>query len=413
MNKNKLLFFIAWRYLFAKKSHAIINIISGISIFGVSIGTMALLVVLSVFNGFESLILSLYNSFHSDIEVKAVHGKTFFIEDIDKNALKNIPGVISISEIIEDMALVRYRDRQHIVFIKGVSENYSEVANIEDIIIAGKTILKAGDINYVILGTGVDYIIGANLNDFANPIMIYVPKRTARISAIMTDAFISLPAYPSGVFSVQQEFDNKYIFADIDFARQLYEYENELSSLELHLDKNANLKRTQKAIQDAVGENFAVRNRYQQQEFIYKMLKGEKLVIFIILAFILIIATFNVIGTLSMIILEKKFDVAVLKSMGMPLKYLKRLFIFEGMLVVSIGTIIGLLLGFVICFIQQHYGLLRLGPVDEAFIIQSYPVKIKFMDILTILVTVFSIGFISSWLPSYRINSDYCKIRQE
>lgn len=411
MNKLKLLTTVAYRYLFAKKSFAIINIISAISVIGVAVGTMALFIVLSVFNGFESIILELSNNFHSDFKIEAKTGKTFNINDFPLEQISQNPNIAYVCEVIEDMALARYNDLQHVVHIKAVSSDFLTASKINDIIIRGEAILKDDNFNYIILGSGVNYALGINLNDYSKAVSLFVPRRTARATTSLQNAFVSESVLPLASFSVQQEYDEAYVLIDIDVARNLYEYDNERTSVEIFLTNESNSKKIEKELVAILGDNFLIKNRYKQQEFIYKILKSEKLAIFLILSFILLVATFNVIGTLSMIILEKRKDIAILNALGLSIKSLKKIFIYQGFIIISIGAFIGLIFGFFIAYIQQHFGLIKLGTNDSDFIVQYYPVLVKPFDIIIILITVLLIGTLASLIPSKRINAEFARLR--
>jgi lipoprotein-releasing system permease protein len=412
MKKNKLLLLIAKKYLFSKKSYSIINIISAISVLGVAVGTMALIVVLSVFNGFEDVILKLYNNFYSDFKIESSVGKTININDFPYSELKESEDILSITQVVEELALARYGDNQHLITLKGVSEEYLLSGNIDSIIIIGEAILKRNNNNYGIFGIGVAYYLGININDYVKNITIYAPKRKSKASLAQQD-FISDNVLASGVFSVQQEFDENYVIVPIEVAKNLYEYNNEISSVEIICKKNINIKKTKKFIEEIIDNKYIVKDKFQQQEFIYKILKSEKLAIFLILSFILIVATFNVIGILSMIILEKKQDISILSAIGAPLTFLRKLFIAEGMMIVSLGAIIGLILGVILCILQQKYGLISIGNGDGGFIIQYYPVKIKISDILIILSTVGIIGLLSAIIPSRKINEKFINLNEK
>jgi lipoprotein-releasing system permease protein len=412
MKKWKLQFLIARKYLFARKSYAIINIISGISVIGVAVGTMALFVVLSVFNGFEDLILKLFNNFHSDFKIEAVEGKTISLDEFPMDKLKELDNVFTITTVIEELALARYDERQHLVRVKAVSEDFLQSASLDEIIVRGEAVLEYEDYNYAIVGAGVDYVLGINYNDYTKGISLYVPRRTAKASVAMSQAFTSRSVYPSSVFSVQQEFDEQYIIIPLRTGADLYEYENEVTSVEVMFKPGISIKKARSELNNIIDKKYSIKDRYQQQEFIYKILRSEKLAIFLILAFILIIATFNVIGTLSMIILEKRKDIAVLSAMGASLKFIRRLFVVEGMLVICIGSIAGVILGAVLCWLQQQYGLLSLGAPEAGYVVQNYPVKMKASDLLIILATAGGIGLLSSLIPASRINTAFASLMQ-
>jgi lipoprotein-releasing system permease protein len=413
MKKFSLMFHIARKYLFARKSYAIINIVSVISIIGVAVGTMALFVVLSVFNGFEDLILSLFNHFHADIKIESVEGKTINLDEFPVYQFKSMENIQTMTYVIEDLALARYDERQHLVYVKAVSEDYLQSASLDSMIVRGDAVLKYQDVNYAILGAGVDYILGINPGDFTKAVSLYVPKRTAKASVALSHAFISEQVYPASVFSVQTEYDETYIIVPFETGQRLYDYENEVTSIEIMLKKGVSLKMAKREIADILGSKYVVKDRFQQQEFIYKILRSEKLAIFLILSFILIIATFNVIGTLSMIILEKQKDIAVMSAMGATMKFIRRLFIVEGMLVISIGTVLGIIAGAILCWLQQTYGLLSLGGGEADFVIQAYPVKMKLSDLLIILSTLALIGFLSSYVPARRINTAFASMNRQ
>ncbi|MCK4360937.1 MAG: ABC transporter permease, partial [Bacteroidales bacterium] len=291
-------FYIAKRYLISKKSHNIINIISGISVIGITIGTMALIVVLSVFNGFEKLVISLFNTFNPDLVITVKEGKTFNSNEFPSEKVKNIPGVVYFTEVVEENALLKHKAKQHIVTIKGVSEDFEKMSRLDTMIIDGEFILKNEGRSFTVIGAGVAYYLGANPKDFTNPISVYIPRRTKSTSLNFENAFNNQLILPSGVFSVQQDFDINYIIVPLEFARELLEYNDEVTSIELGLEQDADTDEIQSEIQNILGEHFLVKNQFQQQELLYKIMKSEKLAIFLILSFILFIATFNVIGSL-------------------------------------------------------------------------------------------------------------------
>lgn len=396
-------FYIARRYLVSKKSHNIINIISAISVAGVTIGTMALIIVLSVFNGFEKLVISLFNSFNPDLQITVRTGKTFNSESIPEYQIRKIPGVRYLTEVIEENALIKYKDKQYIVTMKGVSEDYQRMSGIDTMISAGKFLLKDRDKNLCVLGYGVAYYLGANIEDYMNPLTFYVPKRKATFSGMSENAFNSAVIFPSGFFSIQEEFDSKYVILPIRFVKNLLDYSKEVTSIEVGIAKGSDLDEIQKNIQQIVGTDWLVKNRFQQQEVLYKIMKSEKWAIFLILSFILFIATFNVIGSLSMLILDKKKDIAVLQSMGATQLLIKRIFLFEGIMISFSGAFAGLILGGIICRLQQIFGFIRLGSAGSTFVISSYPVHMQITDFIFVFLIVISIGFLAVWYPVYNI----------
>jgi len=390
-------FYIAKRYLFARKSKNVINIISAISVVGVSIGTMALIVILSVFNGFDNLVQSLFNSFDPDIKITIKEGKTFSSGAERIQNLKKLKGVLYMSEIIEENALLKYGDRQFIATVKGVSDEFLNMSGIDSMIIDGEFILKENKNNYAVIGQGVAINLAVGLN-FITPINIYVPKRTEKISFNPEKAFSLKYIFPSGIFAIQQDFDSKYIIVPIDFARDLLDYTNEVSAIEIKLDPAFNQAEIQKEIKNYLGTGYEVKNRFEQQELLYKIMKSEKWAIFLILTFILIIASFNVIGSLTMLIIEKKKDIETLRSLGTNLSVLRKIFLFEGWMISILGAILGLMTGTTICWIQQHFGLIKLKG-SGSFVIDTYPVSMEFPDFIYVFLTVLFIGYLAAWYP--------------
>ena len=396
-------FYIARRYLVSKKSHNIINIISGISVVGVAIGAMALIIVLSVFNGFDRLVVSLFSSFNPNIQITASHGKTFDLRSFPIDQLRKIPGILVITEVIEEDALMKYKDNQSIVTIKGVSEAYTKMSGLDTMMVEGNFTLQEGDKDFTILGYGVAGALNANLQDYLNPISVYVPRRDVSFSGGFENAFNTEVIFPSGFFQIQYEYDVKYAILPLRFVKKLLGYANERTALEIGLTKDADQKNIQIRIEKLAGNNFIVKNRYQQQEILYKILVSEKNYIFMILTLILIIATFNVIGTLSMLILDKKKDIAVLQSMGANQQLIRRIFLMEGMLISLIGALLGLALGAIICWLQIRFGLIQLGNDNSSFVVNAYPVHMQLADFILVFITVMSIGFLASWYPVFNI----------
>ncbi len=396
-------FYIARRYLFSRKSHNIINIISLISAIGVMIVTAALVIVLSVFNGFARLSESLFNSFNPDMTITLKKGKTFGPAQMDIRRLKQIKGVKYVTEVIEENAMMKYLDKQSIVTLKGVSSDFENMCGIDTMMAAGHFILEQGDMNFAVLGYGVADYLGANLNDFKNPITVYAARRDADFSNMFDNAFSTASIFPSGTFSIQSDFDVKYAILPLRFMKQLLGYKDELTSLEIGLDKRADPALVQKELQAAAGDKFRVKNRYEQQELIYKIFRTEKWAIVMILAFILLIATFNVIASISMLILEKKKDIAVLQSLGAGKTLVQRIFMIEGLLISFFGALAGLSLGAIICWAQTRFGLVRLGGIDSTFVVNTYPVHMIPQDFLIIFVIVMGIGLMVGWYQIYTI----------
>lgn len=396
-------FYIARRYLISKKSHNIINIISAISVTGVCIGTMALIIVLSVFNGFEKLVLSLFSSFNPDVRIIAARGKTFDIRSLPLEEIRKIPGVVHLSEVIEEDALVRYRDKQTIVTLKGVEKTFPQMTRIDTMMIEGKFLLEDSTMNFGVPGYGIASTLGVNLQDYQNPLVIYVPRRDGSFSTSLDNAFNSGVVFASGFFSIQQDYDVKYLLLPLRFVKELLDYKEDRSALEIGLQPGADQEKICQSLTRIAGNRFIVQNRYQQQATLYKILSSEKLYIFLILTFILFMATFNVIGSLSMLILDKRKDIAVLRSIGCTTARIKRIFFTEGILISMIGAAVGLVLGAVICWIQIRYGLISLGAPDSSFVVSAYPVDLKAIDFLVVFATVLTIGGLAAWYPVHNI----------
>lgn len=399
--------YIAKRYLISRKSHNIINIISGIAVAGVTIGTMALIIILSVFNGFEKIVTTLFNSFDPDLMITVKEGKVFRPSDLPGDSIKALPGVLRYTEVLEETALLKYTSKQYIVTMKGVSEDYVRLSGLDTMMVGGDFILQSHGKPFAVVGYGVAYYLGINPDDYSDPIHVYVPKRTRSSYTSLDQAFNSAVIMPAGIFSIQQDFDSRYMIVPISFARDLLEYTDEVTSIEIGLAPQTDREKLQDEISRLCGDRFVVRNRIQQQALLYKIMKSEKLAVFLILAFILIIATFNVIGSLSMLILDKRKDIAVLRSMGAGNRLIKRIFLTEGMMISFSGAILGLTLGALVCWIQQRYGVIPLKGGSGSFIIDAYPVQMQVMDFVRVFLTVFIIGFAAAWYPVRQISKKY------
>ena len=399
----KFSLFIAKRYLFSKKTHNAINIITGISITGVCVGTMALIVVLSVFNGFESLVVSLYNSFDSDIQITPQYGKTFSPSADFYNKIKAIEGVSNMSKVLEENALLKYHDKQYIATIKGIEPEYLQHTGLDTMITDGTMAVQKDSTYFALVGEGVANKLSMNIHDALGVLSIYVPKKGVSISTLNPEsAFYNEPITPSGVFAIQQEFDSKYVIVSYAFAKNLLNYSSEISSLEITIDPAFNKEKVQEKIQVIAGNNLIVKNRFQQHETMYKIMRSEKWAVFLILGFILIIATFNVIGSLTMLIIEKKKDASILLSMGATETTVRKIFLLEGMLISLLGAVTGIILGTIICISQMQYGIIKM-PGGGSFVIDSYPVKMEAMDFIYVFLTVITIGFIAAWYPSNKL----------
>lgn len=364
---------------------------------------MALIIVLSVFNGFEQLVVSLFNSFNPDIAITASRGKTFNIDDFPVSQVRKIPGVLHLTEVIEENALIKYKEKPYIVTVKGVGEEFVHTSRVDTMISEGSYLLQDEDKDFAVVGNGVAYYLDANLNDYVNPLVLFVPRRDAAFSGGFENAFNTEVIFPSGFFSIQQDYDVKYVLVPLRFAQRLLAYDKERTAIEIGLDKSVDAGSVQKQVETLLGKSYVVKNRYQQQEILYKIMKSEKWAIFLILAFILLIATFNVVGSLSILIIDKKKDIAILRSLGANQLLIKRIFLTEGMLISLIGAVIGLILGGTICWIQSTFGVIKLGDSGSTFIVDTYPVQMQFIDFIGVFLTVMTIGFLAAWYPVHNI----------
>jgi len=405
----QLSFYIARRYLVSKKSHNLINVISIISLVGLTVGTAALIIVLSVFNGFEDVVKSLYNSFNPDFEITARNGKTFEYADFPAGKIKSIDGLAGIVEVVQEDALFKYRDQQYIAKLKGVSSNFTLLSKVGTKMTQGDFVLQEGDANFALLGAGVAWYLDVNIHDFRNLLSVFVPRRGNASTFNFETAFNNQLIAPAGIFSIQQEFDEKIVLVPIRFARKLLDYTDELTSVEIYTKKGTDETLFQTQLKEIVGNNFLVKNRFQQNETLYKVMRSEKMAVFIILVFILILASFNMVGSLSILIVEKLKDISVLKSMGADRKLIRRIFIFEGMMISLLSAIFGLLIGFVLLYLQDRFGWLSLGDTGN-FIIDAYPVKMLFLDFLYVFLSVQVIGFLASWYPVHYLIKKYTSI---
>ena len=399
MDNQKFAVWVAKRYLFSRKSHNAINVISGISAAGVSIGTAALICVLSVFNGFGTLIQNMFSAFDPDLKISLVEGKTFDANSSRFQQIKKGKSVASYAEVIEETALLSFNDRQMPARIMGVSESFNKVTKIDSIMYDGRFLLFDGAFERTVIGIGVANKLGMN-DQMITPLQILAPKRTVRINMVRPEnSFNPASAYISGVFVVNQpEYDDEYVLTSLNLARELFEYDqNTVSSLELKIKPGVSVQKTKSEIRQILGDNFKVLDKYEQQEDFFKITKMEKWITYLILCFILLIATFNIIGSLSMLILEKKDDIQILRSLGADEKLIKRIFLFEGWMISLLGASLGIALGIVVILIQQHFGILKLG--GDNYVVDAYPVVLLFSDVLISFVSVLIMGFLAALYP--------------
>jgi lipoprotein-releasing system permease protein len=401
----KLSLYIAKRYLFAKKSRNAINIISSVSVAGVTVGTMALIIILSVFNGLEEMVRSIFNTSDPDLKITLAEGKVFKPDPAKLDELSSVNGVTAYSLALEENALLKYGDRQTISIIKGVEDNYSSVSGIDSSMYDGEFLLTdRNGREYAVVGLGVSDNLGLRVN-FITPLHIYMPNRTGTVSANLENAFNDRLIWPSGIFEIEQDFDSKHIFVPIAFMRDLLDYTDEVSSVEIKIKEGTDIKPVQNDVKAIFGDKFNVKNQYEQQEIFYKVMKSEKVAIFLILSLILVIASFNIIGSLTMLIIEKEKDIRILRSLGADNILIRKIFIFEGWMISVFGATGGLILGFIICWIQQHFGLIRLN--SDSLLMDVYPVIMTLKDFIIVLSTVLLIGYWAAWYPVRYLTRKY------
>lgn len=395
-------FYIAKRYLLSKKKHNAINIISGISVCGVALATLALVCTLSVFNGFQDMVASFFTAFDPELKITVREGKVFDGQDERIRAISVLPEIDVFSESLEENAMVQYKDRQAMVVLKGVEDNFNQLTEIDSLLYgAGEFLLHDSIVDYGIMGVELVATLGTGLQ-FVDPLQVYLPKRNAKVNMANPGASFNHDYLysPGIVFSVnQQQYDAKYILTSLDFLRHLLDYTTEVSAIELKLKPNVNLSSVQANIEKILGNDFVVQNRYQQQEDVFRIMEIEKLVSYLLMTFILMIACFNVIGSLSMLILDKKDDVVTLRSLGASDKMISRIFLFEGRLISLFGALSGIILGLILCFIQDKFGIITLGGGNGTFVVDAYPVSVHVWDIVLVFVTVLAVGFLSVWYP--------------
>lgn len=397
-------FYIARRYLFSKKSHNAINVISGVSVCGVALATLAMVCTLSVFNGFRDLVATMFTAFDPELKITSVNGKVFDSEDERIQSIRQWPEIEVFSCSLEDNAMVQYKGRQAMVVIKGVEDNFSQLTAIDNILYGrGDFVLHDEVVDYAIPGIELVSVLGTGIK-FLNPLEVYAPKRGAKINvANPTTSFQTDYLHSSGlVFAVnQQKYDASYILTSLSFARNLFQYDTEVSSVELKLLPNASLSQVKDKVQDLLGADFKVQDRYEQQLDTYRIMEVEKLISYIFLTFILLIACFNVIGSLSMLIIDKRKDVETLRNLGADNKLVYRIFLLEGCLISFMGALIGVVLGLALCLIQQEFGILSLGSGDMAgsFVVDAYPVSVQLGDVFLVLITVLLVSFLSVQYP--------------
>ena len=404
MTRMRLAPFIAGRYLFAKKSHNVINIISAISAIGMAIGTAALIIILSVYNGFDSLIRSMMSTVEPDLLITPSTGKVFIPEGETYDWIYDQPSVKSMCCVLQEQVFINYDGKQGLAKAKGVDWVYEDESSLKDYITDGEFKLHKGDIPLAVVGAGLAYEMQMNPR-FLAPIEIYFPSRTRKISlANPASAIESIRVWPSGLFSVNTDVDKELMILPIAKMQELLEYENEVSGVEIRLTDNSDtkeLKRLQKEISSKLGPDFKVKDRFQQNESLYKMMKYEKAAIYMILIFVIIIIAFNIFGSLTMLIIEKRFDIETLKSLGATEKLIKRIFVLEGWMISLAGLAGGLFLGVLFSLLQQWFGFIKM---PGHFVVQAYPIILSWTDVMLTAIGVTLIGYLIALIPAHTLN---------
>lgn len=395
-------FYIAKRYLFSKKSTNAINVISAISVVGVVVATMALVIVLSVFNGFHDLVASFSTQFDPQLKIVPTEGKTAPADDPILTELRQFPEVDVATECVEDQALAMFNGKQAMVMLKGVDDNFDELTHIREIVYGeGDFQLHTADLQYGTIGIRLAQDLGMGVR-FGDYLRIYAPRRDGQLDltnpsdGFVVDSLIT----PGVVFSTRQgKYDKNYIVAPIGFARLLFEQQGMLSSLEIRLKDGSNLDNVKRQMRRVAGEKYKILDRFEQQADTFKIMQIEKLIAYIFLTFILVVACFNIIGSLSMLIIDKKEDIATLRKLGADDRQITRIFLFEGRMIAALGAVVGILLGLLLCWLQQEFGLVGMGGSTGMFVINAYPVSVHYSDILVIFLTVIAVSWLAVWYP--------------
>ncbi len=403
-------FYIARHYLLSKKSHHAINIISGVSVCGVAIATAALVCILSVFNGFQDMVADLFTSFDPELKVIPVQGKYMAADEEELEQLRKNEDIAVLTEVIEDNALLTVNNRQMMVTVKGVGDNFQQLTNIDDILVGDGTYeLEADVIDYGICGLALLNQLGVT-SDCRAPFYLYAPRKGEGVD--MTDPLENLNQEelfsPNVAFMVKQnKYDSSYIITSISLARRLFEKQGYVTAIELKFKDGVSISRAKADIEKVLGTKYKVLDRYEQQEDTFKIMKVEKLISYVFLTFILLIACFNIIGSLSMLIIDKKQDVITLRNLGASDSMIRGIFLFEGRMISVIGAVIGITLGVGLCLVQQYYKVVKFGSDEGTYIIDTYPVSVHATDIVLVLVTVIVIGFLAVWYPVRQMSRKY------
>ena len=399
---------IAWRYLFSKKGHNAINIVSGVSAAAVGVVTAAMVCVLSVMNGFGALVEQMFSEFDPEIRITAAEGKSFQLDTLPVQQALALPFVQATSEVVEEMALVRYKDHQQPARVMGVDSVFQQITHIDTIITDGYFSVFDGAFDRCVMGRGLATQIGVNAH-FVGAVHLYAPKRLERVNMLRPDeAFLHEKAFMAGTFAVNQtSYDDQLLLVSLPLARRLFQYDTlTVTALELQLDPKGHFSARQMKAQlrECLGEGYVVADRYEQQSDFFRILKIEKLLTALLLAFILLIACFNVIGSLSMLIIDKQDDICILRHLGATPQIIRRIFLCEGWFIIVLGAVFGLVIGLTICLLQQHLGLLKLGSGTD-YVISAYPVLVQAFDVLAVAVIVLGMGFLAAWYATRALRS--------
>jgi lipoprotein-releasing system permease protein len=393
-----LSYFIARRYLFSRRKKNFINFISILSLVGVAFSTAALIIILSVFNGLEDLLRSLNNSFDPQIKIEAVQGKSFPVDDGLLNKIKSVDGVDIVTEVIEDYAYLRYRDGNQVVKLKGVSDNYLQQQRIDDKIVEGELRLKHGDVNYAILGVGVQYALSVPIGDDQFGLQVYYINNVQSGNLDPSRLYSQKTILPGASFSILQNFDENYVIVPLSFAQELMKYENRRTSLEIKVKPEASLSQVQSSLRELMGESFSVLNHEEQHKDIYRLLKMEKLFTFLAFSLLLGISALNIFFSLMMLVLDKKKDIAILAAMGASQRLIRNVFLKEGAMIALAGTTLGLVLGGAFCWVQSVFGVISMGMASA--VSEGYPIKIVPTDFLYTMLVVALITMLVSFKPA-------------
>lgn len=388
----------ASRYFWAKKSTNAINIIAWVSVAAIAVGAGALIVILSVFNGFEGLVKSLYSSFYPSVKVSPLTGKTIVLTEAQLRQIAAVPGVAHYSEVIEEKAVLRFGEEQTIAILKGVDSHYNEVAGVKDKVVRGRFDVGDEAAYRAVLGIELEAALGVDVERSMVPVDVYVPRRSAG-SLLPNEALSSGYLFPAGTFAIQQEFNSKYVITHINFMRRLLELgAGEMSALEIAAAPGTNEIALKNRLETLLGKQFKVQTRYEQNQALYAIMQTEKWAVYVILSFILVIAAFNMIGSLSMLVIEKRKDIAILKAMGARDGLILRIFLAEGLIIAGIGAGLGFGIGILVCVLQQQFGWIKLE--GSSFLVDAYPVIMNPMDFLLVSITIIVIGVGASWYPA-------------